>query len=263
METIKHILFGSKILFFSNNFNLLSETILSFLCLIFPFKYPFQVSSFLHKNNYRIIESISPFIIGIHEEYNENFFEKNDISLEGMNVFVVDLGKREEENYHLFTDEEFPDFPNKLLSNLEKEIKSLDSNTNNNNNINDIINKDKVIRDYNEQYQEKFFHFFCEILKGYEEYLNLDFFKSSGDSDSVTSIETLFKCEQFIKHSNLSQSDIPFYTKFINDSQLFADFIYKRMIPRNNNELMDILIVNDYLASIKKKNKKRKRRRTK
>ena len=257
METIKHILFGSKILFFSNNFNLLSETILSFLCLIFPFKYPFQVSSFLHKNNYRIIESISPFIIGIHEEYNENFFEKNDITLEGMNVFVVDLGKREEQNYHLFTDEEFPDFPSKLLSNLEKEIKSLESNTNNNN-INDIINKDKVIRDYNEQYQEKFFHFFCEILKGYEEYLNMDFFKSSGDSDSVTSIETLFKCEQFIKNSNHSQSDIPFYTKFINDSQLFADFIYKRMIPRNNNELMDILIVNDYLASIKKKTKKGK-----
>ena len=259
LETIKHILFGSKILFFSNNFNLLSETILSFLCLIFPFKYPFQVSSFLHKSNYRIIESISPFIIGIHEEYNENFFEKNDITLEGMNVLVVDLGKKEEPNYHLFTDEEFPDFPNKLLSNLEKEIKALESSPiNNNNNINDIINKDKVIRDFNEQYQEKFFHFFCEILKGYEEYLNMDFFKSSGDSDNVTSIETLFKCEQFIKNSNHSQSDIPFYTKFINDSQLFADFIYKRMIPRNNNELMDILIVNDYLSSIKKKNKKGK-----
>lgn len=40
--------------------------------------------------------------------------------------------------------------------------------------------------------------------------------------------------------------------KFVNDSQLFADFIYKRMLPRNNKELMDILIVNDYLTSIKK-----------
>ena len=65
--------------------------------------------------------------------------------------------------------------------------------------------------------------------------------------------QILFKCDEFIKNSNHSQSDIPFYTKFINDSQLFADFIYKRMIPRNNNELMDILIVNDYLLSIKKK----------
>ena len=249
LEIIKHILFGSKILFFSMYLNSLSDTILSFLSLIFPFKYPFQVSSFLHKNNYRIIESISPFIIGINEEYTDDFFDKNDISLDGMNVLVVELGKTKEQNYHLFSDEEFPEFPSKLMANLEKEIKALESNTNN---INDNVDKEKRIKEFNEQYQEKFFHFFCEVLKGYEDYLNMDFFKSS-DSDNVTSIETLFNCEQFIKNSNHYQSDIPFYTKFINDSQLFADFIYKRMIPRNNNELMDILIVNDYLLSLKKK----------
>ena len=253
LETIKHILLGSKILFFSLNVNTLTDTILSFLNLIFPFKYPFQVTSFLHKNNYNILESISPFIMGICEEYSENFFEKNDITLEGMNVFIVDLDKQDgQNNYHLFSDEEFPDFPSKLVSNLEKEIKSLESNTIQNN---DNINKEKIIKEFNEQYQEKFFHFFCEILKGYEEYLNMDFFKS--DSDNVTSIETLFNCDQFIKSSYHYQSDFPFYTKFINDSQLFADFIYKRMIPSNNNELMDILIVNDYLASFKKRYKRK------
>ena len=248
VETIKHILLGSKILFFSTTLTTISDTILSFLSLIFPFKYPFQVSSYLHKNNYRIIESISPFIIGINEEYNENFFEKNDITLEGMNVLVIDLESKKDQIYHLFAYEDFPEFPNKLLANLEKEIKLLESN---NTNVNEM-----AIREFNEQYQEKFFHFFCEILKGYEDYLNMDFFKNS-DSDNVTSIETLFKCEQFIKSSNHFQSDYPFYSKFINDSQLFADFIYKRMIPRNNNELMDILIVNDYLASLKKKIKLR------
>ena len=247
LETIKHILFGSKILFFSSkNLNTLSDTILSFLSLIFPFKYPFQVSSYLHKDNYRILESISPFIMGINEEYDKNFFEKNDITLEGMNVFIVDLDKKDtEKNYELFSDEEFPDFPNKLLSNLEKELKSLDSNDNNDN------NKEKINREFNEQYQEKFFHFFCEILKGYEDYLNLDFFKPK--DDTTTSIDTLFHCDQFTKNSNHYQSDYNFYEKFVNDSQLFADFIYKRMLPRNNKELMDILIVNDYLTSIKKK----------
>ena len=130
METIKHILLGSKILFFSINLNTLSDTILSFLCLIFPFKYPFQVSSYLHKNNYNILESISPFIIGINEEYNEKFFENNDITLEGMNVLVVDLDKQGDGNYQLFTDEEFPDFPSKILSNLDKEIKNLEANNN-------------------------------------------------------------------------------------------------------------------------------------
>ena len=244
LETIKHILLGSKILFFSSNLTTITDTILSFLSLIFPFKYPFQVSSYLHKSNYNILESISPFIIGINEEYNEDFFAKNDINLEGMNILVVDLGSTKEQKYHLFTDEEFPEFPSKLLANLEKEIKALESNYTN--------NDPKVIREFNEQYQEKFFHFFCEILKGYEEYLNMDFFKSN-DSDNVTSIETLFMCNQFVKCSNHSQTDYPFYSKFINDSQLFADFIFKRMIPRNNNELMDILIVNDFLVSLKKK----------
>jgi len=247
LETIKHILFGSKILFFSSkNLNILSDTILSFLYLIFPFKYPFQVSSFLHKDNYRILESISPFIMGINEEYDKNFFEKNDITLEGMNVFIVDLDKKDNsKNYELFSDEEFPEFPNKLLLNLEKELKSLDSNNNNDN------NKEKTIREFNEQYQEKFFHFFCEILKGYEDYLNLDFFKPK--DDTTTSIDTLFHCNEFTKNSNHNQNDYNFYEKFVNDSQLFADFIYKRMLPRNNKELMDILIVNDYLTSIKKK----------
>ena len=250
LETIKHILFGSKILFFSSkNLNTLSDTILSFLSLIFPFKYPFQVSSYLHKDNYRILESISPFIMRINEEYDKNFFEKNDITLEGMNVFIVDLDKKDtEKNYELFSDEEFPEFPNKLLSNLEKELKSLDLNDNNDNNDN---NKEKINREFNEQYQEKFFHFFCEILKGYEDYLNLDFFKPK--DDTTTSIDTLFHCDQFTKNSNHYQSDYNFYEKFVNDSQLFADFIYKRMLPRNNKELMDILIVNDYLTSIKKK----------
>ena len=253
LETIKHILLCSKILFFSLNINTLSDTILSFLSLIFPFKYPCQVTSFLHKNNYTIIESPSPFIIGICEEYHEDFFEKNEITLENMNVFVVDLDKQDgQKNYYLFTDEEFPEFPNKLVTNLEKEIKSLESTSNTNN---DNTNKEKAIREFNEQYQEKYFHFFCEILKGYEEYLNMNFFNSN---DSDNSIESLFNCNQFIKSSNHSQSDIPFYEKFVNDSQLFADFIYKRMIPSNNNILMDILVVNDYLVSLKKKSKSKK-----
>ena len=243
LETIKHILFDSKILFFSKNLNILTETILSFLSLLFPFKYPFQVSSLLHKTDYGILESTSPFIIGIKENFEPNFFEENNIVLDGLNILVVDLNKKE---CKLFSDETFPEFPNKSVSNLEKEIKALEV-------IFSCSDSIKDAKEFNEQYQEKFFHFYCEILKGYEDCLNMDFFKSN-DDDHFTSVETLFNCEQFIK-TNHSQSDIPFYTKFIKDGQLFADFIYKRMIPRNNNELMDILIVNDYLSLYKKKAK--------
>ena len=69
----------------------------------------------------------------------------------------------------------------------------MESNTIQNN---DNINKEKIIKEFNEQYQEKFFHFFCEILKGYEEYLNMDFFKSDTDNEHG-GVHNL--CDVFIK----------------------------------------------------------------
>ena len=246
IEVFKHILFGSKIMFFCKNINNLCETILSFLTLIFPFKYPFQVSSYLNSKNYNILESISPFFLGINEAYNAEFFSKNDISTEGMDLFIVDLDNNTTD---LISDEAFPDFPIKLINNLDKEIKGLEKKISEE-------KKDKNTEDniegFNRNYQEIYLYFFCELIKNYEEYLNMNYFKNT-ENDIVTSIETLFNCNQFIKSH--SSSDIPFYTKFVNDSQLFADFIYKRMIPKNNQELIDILLVNDILIQIKNKNK--------
>jgi hypothetical protein len=229
LEIIKHILLGSKILFFSIKINLLTDVILSFLYLIFPFKYPFQVTSLLNKESYNILESISPFIIGINEQYNKNFFEDHEISVEGMNVLVVNLDENE---YQLFSDETFPNFPAKALLNIEKDIQNFE---------NKIKNKEGV-ENQNEEYQNIFFNFFCDILKNYEEYLNLDYFNNR-DTDIMTSIETLFLCDKYINNHN--ENDIEFYEKFVKDSQLFADFIYKRMIPRNNQEIVDISLVNE------------------
>jgi hypothetical protein len=242
MEAIKHILLGSKLLFFSKDLNKLCETILSFLVLLFPFKYPFQVTSYLHKDSYNILESISPYIIGINENYIEDFFEQNELSPEGMNIFIVDLDSK---NSFLKSDEKFPNFPSKILSTLEKDIKNLEGKFKKDN---DSPN----IKEFNKSYQNLFFEFFCEILRGYEKFLNMEYFKSS-DQDRVTSIETLFKCPDFIKSHNTS--DIEFYKKFIDESQLFADFIYKRMIPRNNQEIIDVLLVNETNIKIKNKQK--------
>ena len=241
LEAIKHILLGSKILLFSKNLDSLCNTILSFLILLFPFKYPFQVTSYLHKDSYNILESISPFMIGINEHYKENFFDQNEITIDGMNIFIIDLDKKKSQ---LLTDEDFPNFPSKILSTLEKDIKSLESK----------YKKDESpnYKDFNKAYQNIFFEFFCEILRGYEDFLNMDYFKSS-DQDKVTSIDTLFQCQKFIKTRN--NSDVEFYKKFIDDSQLFADFIYKRMIPRNNQEIIDVLLVNE--TNIKLKNKQK------
>ncbi len=107
------------------------------------------------------------------------------------------------------------------------------------------------VKEFNLGYQKFFFDFFCRIIKDYEEYLNMDYFKSS-ENDVVTSIETLFNCEKFIKSKH--ESDQEFYQKFVNESQIFVDFIYKRMMPRNNQEMIDILYVNDSLFNKKKSN---------
>ena len=246
LDVFKHLLFGSKIIFFSKNINDLCEAILSFLTLIFPFKYPFQVSSYLNKDNYNILESISPFFLGINELYNSQFFIKNDISTEGLDLFVVDLDNNITE---LISEDEFPDFPTKIINNLEKEIKIIDKKLEEEKKLKD---NEEEIEEFNEVYQEIYLYFFCEIIRSYEEYLNMNYFKNT-ENDIVTSIETLFNCDQFIK--NHSSSDIPFYTKFVNDSQLFADFIYKRMIPKNNQERIDILLVNDILTKIKNRSK--------
>ena len=229
LDTVKHILLGTKILFFSMKTNLLTDVILSFLYLIFPFKYPFQVTSFLNRESYGILESISPFIIGINEQFEEKFFEENEISLEGMNVFVIDLDNNKTK---LFSDENFPSFPSKALINIEKDIQNFENKT----------KSKEGVENVNEEYQYIFFNFFCEILKNYEEYLNMDYFKNR-DSEVMTSIETLFLCDKYINSHNANDKE--FYEKFVKESQLFADFIYKRMIPKNNQEIVDLSLVNE------------------
>ena len=257
LEALKHILLGSKLLIFSRDLNKICECELALLHLLFPFKYPFQVTSFLHKDNYSILESISPFIIGINESYTAEFFDNHEIAVDGMNILIIDLDKKRTE---LITDEEFPDFPSKIVGVLEKEIKLIEqkfkvnySHTVPNNNMNNPNNDPNysIVKDFNTQYQNLFLNFFSELLKGYEECLNMDYFKQT-DSDKVTSIDTLFKCEKFIKSHS---SDISFYQKFVDDSQLFADFIYKRMIPRNTQEIIDVLLINETIIKIKNKGK--------
>ena len=268
IEGLKHIILGSKVLIFGSELNLISESILAFLYLLFPFKYPFQIISYLNKDNYNILESISPFIIGINEPYYDNFFIDKEIAIDGMEIFVIDLDKKK--SFELFY-ETFPNFPKKLVEGLEKEIRALEEkfkrakyedqgrrsvSTVNISRINKNSSKKEekfiTVKDFNEHYQYYFFNFFCQILKNYEKYLNMDYFKSN-DSDKVTSIDTLFNCKKFIESHN--ENEIPFYTKFVEESQLFADFIYKRMIPRNSQEVIDVLLVNETIISIKNKSR--------
>ena len=184
-----------------------------------------------------------------------------------MNIFVIDLDNKKSESL-LYDD--FPEFPKKLLDSLEKEVKILELKFKKNKfkdtggrhsvssynscqpRVNNTADGYSPLKDFNENYQYFYFCFFCQLLKGYEKYLNMDYFDSN-DSDKVTSIDTLFYCKKFIESHH--KNDKPFYTRFVEESQLFADFIYKRMIPRNNQEIIDVLFVNETIIRLKNKNK--------
>jgi hypothetical protein len=155
---------------------------------------------------------------------------------------MVDLDNKDKTK--LISKENFPKFPSRSTSVLEKEIKNLEHKYKKEN-----MTEEKI-EEFNESYQKIFFEFFCDILKGYEDYLNMDYFKVD-NKNKMTSTQTLFQCPKFIKMH--SSSEAPFYEKFLDISQLFGDFIYKRMLPRNNQELIDVLLVNETNMKLKKK----------
>ena len=62
LEIFKHLLFGSQVIFFSTELNLISETIINFLTLLHPFKYHLQATSNVFKDEefgHSVLESVT------------------------------------------------------------------------------------------------------------------------------------------------------------------------------------------------------------
>ena len=231
IEIIRQIYYESKILFFSTDLNILCKVLLAFISLIFPYKYPHQIISYLPKENYKTLESISPFMFGINEKYKDSFFDDNEIEMYGSNFFIVDI---EERKTKLFSDEEMPPLPYDARYMLEKDIKKYMYS------VSDKKVSEEII---NAEFSKIFFDFHLEIIKDYENYLNEDYFKSNEDIQNAN-IHTLFKVEQFLNdHSN----ERKFYEKFLTESNMFSELVYKRMIPKNNLEMSEILLMKDEL----------------
>ena len=72
-------------------------------------------------------------------------------------------------------------------------------------------------------------------MQNYSKYLNFDFYSSKGQPDLMS----LFKLDDYL--ASLSSSDHDFYSKFISETQIFGDFLYKRMIPKDSSEKLQIL----------------------
>ena len=259
IEVLKHLLYGSKIIIFSENINNITETMISFLFILFPFKYPFYITSLLNKNNYNIIESVSPFFVGINEAYNPEFFNDNDINIEGIDFLIVDLDNNSAQ-FVSSSSETIPDFPSRLITNLIKSIKTIENKYLKGENAQDDQDNEEEeeeeedenendIDKFNKIYQKTFLIFICDIIKNYQQFLNVQYLKTTKDAKAY--IENIFKCEEFI---NCRQNiEFPFYNKLVYESKLFNDLIYKLMIPKNNQDFVDNLLIYNTMTKIKNK----------
>ena len=148
------ILFEQKILFICDNYNLLSEIILSFVSLIHPFEWVNILIPILSEELVRYLQCFRPFIMGIDEnmlEYAKSYIEEND------EIFFVYIKKDQVELFsnkklkkcnkkNLYNDKEglLPGLNEELYNEFKNEIGDLkkiwEKNKKN--------KKDKLFQDY-------------------------------------------------------------------------------------------------------------------
>ena len=234
LEIFKYVLFETKIIVFSTNVNHLYSFIYGLISILYPFTYPFQVSSCLSKNSYEVLESISPYIIGINQKYLDSFYSDNKIEIEGKNLISIDL---ESKKLILDISENIPNFPDYLYKRLKSKIE---------------INLRKYEKSKDNENEEDwicyaFFEFFLNLLYDYENYLNNDNLRKNY---KISSLKLLFKTKEFIEsHSN---NEREFYKNFV-ETQMFNDFIFKKMIPNNINDKLEILFFDENINKINNK----------
>ena len=262
IEIFRYLLFETKLIFFSSKLYDLTNTIMSILSLITPFKYQFQVVSVLPKELYHFIETISPYIFGINEAYDDNFLKRNNITLEDSTICIIDIDQ--DKYYVISTDEkskeeDFPDFPKHLKEKIEKDY---------NNYIQELINKardinmkkidddnnsigenNKDVKEDNQIYQSIFFNFMIFLLKDYPKFLSKDYGVAK---DISMSVKDMIDINSYINSLNSNERD--FYKRIFN-TQMFIEFIFKRMMPKDCNEKVEILFfeekINEKMSSKK------------
>lgn len=258
IEIFKFLLFEVRIVFFSSKIEFLAPIIQGFIQLLFPFKYSFQYITTLPEDNYIFLESISPFVVGINKSYSPSFFNDYKLEIEDIDILIVDLDKaaikmKYKKEFDTLPDKqkqkdlknEYPDLPEhyrlKLLTRIHELLKQFN---------NQSTKSQTEIDNFIYQVRDKFFQFNVNILQRYDEFLNNDFYRNTElGSPSITS---LFHVNNFLKVKE--SNDHAFYNKLIKETQMFIDFLYKRMIPKDSREKLDIVLIDENL--FKKHNRK-------
>jgi len=276
-----YLFLEGRILFFSEKIEILNLYIYGFLALLYPFQYQYQIVTILPEKNFEIIESITPFIAGINQKYEKDFFDKRGFTLSD-SILVINIDNCSYEVYNKMA--KMPEFPKNSKVRLEKELNvivarylkqdiktkktqvSLDQiirapkpneisrvstfmsdfgnfDKNNNNffssEMDDPFSNFNIDYTFNTEVNQIFFNFNANLLSNYSKYLNLDFYSSN----VMPCLEILFKVDSYLK--DVPSADKEFYNKFVSETQIFGDFLFLRMIPKNTKEKLRILLFDE------------------
>ena len=145
---------------------------------------------------------------------------------------------------------------NDLLNHTNSMEDDVDSiNDDNNTNINELDEKTEFLNNlnidynFNQEISDLFFNFNANLLSNYNQFLNREFYSTN----TMPSLEMLFKVPEYLK--TIPTSDKNFYEKFIEETQIFGDFIYLRMVPKNSKEKIRILKFDEKINEISNNSK--------
>ena len=228
VEIFKFLLYETKTVFFGSKINQVTNVIMSFLILLKPFTYQYQVLSVLPKEFYFLLKNNIPWIFGINELYFDSFFENNNLNVEDGLMLVVDIDKKE---YCLKFGggklkekdlKNYPSIPKHLRDKLDKRTEE--------------YRKNRKIEETNEGYQEIFFRFMVNLLKDYPKFVKKNFNGNSKKADDM------FDKEAYINSQSSKEKE--FYEKIIK-SQMFDELVTKRIIPRDQRDKMQALFLEE------------------
>jgi len=182
-----------------------------------------------------ILSRKSPFIIGINKKYNDSI-KDNILSLINQDenmppLIIVDIDNKLTTTEYLISNHKMPQLPNahqlqnSLLDYFTKIIKSSSK-------------KEKEEKEvFIKKIRNFIFQNMIKLLLEYEKSLNKGFYTDY--NVGRYSIENLFHPEDFYK--KILSTNEQFYRKFVGQSKLFKDFIYKNFVPNNLEEQLEIL----------------------
>ena len=244
IDIYTYLLMETKMIFFSKKIQELSNTILSFLDFLSPLKYQYQIVSALPRELFSFCKSLSPFIFGINDNYYRHYFSKNKIDIEDSTICVVDIDSGK---YFMIApgseldEKEYPDLPKHLRDKLTNKINKYYQKLKNDS------AKKNYIKEDNKQYQQIFYNFMLELLEDYPKYLKLDY----GVRKTIKMhIKYLIDIEGYVKSRDPSERN--FYQKILN-TQMFIEFIYKRMMPKNSGEKIEAIFFEEKIYANKAK----------